>query len=1003
MPASHKPPSAGARVLIRDEEWIVQRSESWQQGGWQLTCIGVSETVRHRVALFLTMLDEVTVLDPAETQLIPDSSAGFLAGRLNIEARLRQSAVQGDALVMGHQAVMDVMDFQLEPALRVLKQLRPRLLIADTVGLGKTLEAGILAAELVRRGRARRILVVTTKSMMQQFQQEFWNRFTIALTRLDSAGIQRIHREIPSNHNPFNYYDRTIISVDTLKRDSQYRSYLESAWWDLIILDEAHNVSWKGNRTQSNRLATLLAQRSDALILLSATPHNGKKESFASLMRMLDPTILPVGGDYTRQDVEELFIRRFKGDVREQMKQHFPERQIYKLQAGATEKESHAFEVLGKLQLESDATAREQADGPLLFKIILAKALFSSPSACLQTIRERFKRLKAQDDAHPDLAPLEGLEKAVSAITAQHFGKFQMLLRLLKGQKLHDDDLIGSTGQTESAASDEQPWRWDGSNSTDRLVIFTERIETLKFLEEYLPPALGLKKDAVATLHGQMAELDIHQRVQDFGRSHTPLRMLIASDVASEGLNLHYQAHRLIHFDIPWSLMVFQQRNGRVDRYGQTKAPRIGYLYTRPEDGGVRGDLRYLEILIEKDTQVSRNIGDPSAFMGLYDEEAEVARTGKAIEQQEPLESFEKPAGAAESAQADENAKEDPFAELFGVGGEPEEENSDIPSIASSAHADKPDTTILPSLFANHHEYLRDGLRWVERQYPGTCTDFSNDDAGALVSFQAGKDLRQILERDLPADIWPADNTFRLSARKELIDTAIRNARNSGDEGGGWPALQYFWPLHPVATWLDYKLLASFGRQRAPILKVPHGVNPGQAIILVQAQYPNKRGQTLLTRWMGITVDADGRVAPNILILEETLVQTGLLRNQEDGQHAADLANDGRMPDASLWQQALPEVIQTAKRHLQPIKRKVDEENQTRIQQELAKLTALKEKHQNQLELDLKGGLEQVRQSRRQRRDAEIQDLFQSYQTWVRETLELDDTPQFTVVAALAG
>lgn len=1003
MPASHKPPSAGARVLIRDEEWIVQRSESWQQGGWQLTCIGVSETVRHRVALFLTVLDEVTVLDPAETQLIPDSSAGFLAGRLNIEARLRQSAVQDDALVMGHQAVMDVMDFQLEPALRVLKQLRPRLLIADTVGLGKTLEAGILAAELVRRGRARRILVVTTKSMMQQFQQEFWNRFTIALTRLDSAGIQRIHREIPSNHNPFNYYDRTIISVDTLKRDSQYRSYLESAWWDLIILDEAHNVSWKGNRTQSNRLATLLAQRSDALILLSATPHNGKKESFASLMRMLDPTILPVGGDYTRQDVEALFIRRFKGDVREQMKQHFPERQIYNLQAGATKEETHAFEVLGKLQLASDVMARKQADGTLLFKTILEKALFSSPSACLQTIRERFKRLKAKDDAHPDLEPLKRLEEAVLAIKPQHFGKFQMLLRLLKGQKLHDDDLVCSAGQTDSAASDEQPWRWDGSNSTDRLVIFTERIETLKFLEEYLPPALGLKKDAVATLHGQMADLDIHQRVQDFGRSHTPLRMLIASDVASEGLNLHYQAHRLIHFDIPWSLMVFQQRNGRVDRYGQTKAPRIGYLYTRPEDSGVRGDLRYLEILIEKDTQVSRNIGDPSAFMGLYDEEAEVARTGRAIEQQEPLESFEKPAGAAESAQADENAEENFFAKLFEVGGETEAENSDLPLIASSSHADKPRTGILPSLFANHHEYLRDGLRWVERQYPGTCTDFSNDDAGALVSFQAGKDLRQILERDLPADIWPADNTFRLSARKELIDTAIRNARNSSDEGRGWPALQYFWPLHPVAIWLDYKLLASFGRQRAPILKVPHGVNPGQAIILVQAQYPNKRGQTLLTRWMGITVDADGKVASNILTLEDTLAQTGLLRNLEGGQHAADLANDGRMPDASFWQQALPEVIKTAKRHLQPKKQKVDEENQTRIRQELAKLAELKEKHQNQLELDLRGGLEQVRQSKRQRRDAEIQDLFQSYQTWVRETLELDDTPQFTVVAALAG
>ena len=172
--------------------------------------------------------------------------------------------------------------------------------------------------------------------MMRQFQQEFWNRFTIPLTRLDSAGIQRIRRHIPANHNPFNYYDRTIISVDTLKRDSEYRHYLESAWWDLIIIDEAHNVSYKGNRTQSNRLAELLSQRSDALILLTATPHNGKKDSFASLVRMLDPTVLPAGADYTREDVDHLFVRRFKRDVREQMKQEFPEREVFRLACAAS-------------------------------------------------------------------------------------------------------------------------------------------------------------------------------------------------------------------------------------------------------------------------------------------------------------------------------------------------------------------------------------------------------------------------------------------------------------------------------------------------------------------------------------------------------------------------------------------------------------------------------------------------------------------------------------------
>lgn len=142
----------------------------------------------------------------------------------------------------------------------------------------------------MRRGKGRRILVVTTKSMMLQFQKEFWTRFAIPLTRLDSAGVQRIRRELPANHNPFHYHDKTIISVDTLKRDTEYRHYLETAHWDVIVIDEAHNVSFKGNRTLSNRLAGLLATRSDALILLTATPHNGDRESFASLMRMLDPT-----------------------------------------------------------------------------------------------------------------------------------------------------------------------------------------------------------------------------------------------------------------------------------------------------------------------------------------------------------------------------------------------------------------------------------------------------------------------------------------------------------------------------------------------------------------------------------------------------------------------------------------------------------------------------------------------------------------------------------------
>jgi SNF2 family DNA or RNA helicase len=319
----------GMRVIIRDEEWMVKKAETNAFGNKTLHCTGISPLVKDDETMFLTDIENIEQVDPTKIKLIPDDSPFFKRSRLFIESGWRQKTPTDAALHVGYKAAMDAMPFQLLPAQIALGKTRQRILIADTVGLGKTLEAGILISELIARGKGKRILTVTVKSMMAQFQKEMWNRFTIPLVRLDSNRIQRIRAELPTNYNPFVYYDKTIVSVDTIKRDVEYRTHLENSWWDIIVIDEAHNVAERGNLAQRARLAKLLAGRSDTLIMLTATPHDGRSESFASLMNMLDPTAIANPHDYTKEDISGLCVRRFKKDIKDQVFSSFKERRAF--------------------------------------------------------------------------------------------------------------------------------------------------------------------------------------------------------------------------------------------------------------------------------------------------------------------------------------------------------------------------------------------------------------------------------------------------------------------------------------------------------------------------------------------------------------------------------------------------------------------------------------------------------------------------------------------------
>ena len=195
----------GARLLIRDEEWIVKTVLPTNTGGKAIRAIGLSELVRNHEAIFLTELDKVVELKPEETQLVPDDSPQYRRSRLYIESLLRRTPPTDDKIYLGDKAAIDFAPYQVTPAHMSLKALRPRILIADGVGLGKTIEVGILLSELIKRGHGNRILVIAIRSMLAQFQQEIWSRFSIPLVRLDSIGVQRVRSKIPSNKNPFYY------------------------------------------------------------------------------------------------------------------------------------------------------------------------------------------------------------------------------------------------------------------------------------------------------------------------------------------------------------------------------------------------------------------------------------------------------------------------------------------------------------------------------------------------------------------------------------------------------------------------------------------------------------------------------------------------------------------------------------------------------------------------------------------------------------------------------
>lgn len=799
----------GQRISTRGEDFIITNSNTNFDGSWLLEAEGISELVKGKRFSFDSNIDsDIKPIDPNHTKLLADNDSGYRKTKLFLETQIRNAAVFSEKITIANKAAINPAEYQLTPTLKALQLPRPRLLIADGVGLGKTIEVGIFLSELIKRGKGKRIMVLAPKSILAQFQQELWHRFAIPLVRLDSEGIARIKSQLPSNKNPFEYYDKTIISIDTLKNNAKFRHYIEKSRWDAVVIDECHTVA--NDKSQRGDLAQLITTKCESLILTSATPHNGKKENFANLINMIEPTAIPKSGEYDKSHVEPYYVRRFKNDITDEtVRANFQERKIIRSSAKLSSAETDFLQYQQELKFNAlNALKNGKQKEDFLFSVGIFKAFMSSPKAALESIQRRIEKVdasKAKNNfAYENLEILNDLKIKLDIILSTHSDT--------KYKKLKDTLLeLG----------------WTGIKKNDRYVIFAERINTLEYLKENLQKDFKIEEEAIAFFHGGLSDTEQQAIIEDFGKEDSSVRLLLCSDAGSQGVNLHFYCNRMFNYDIPWSLIVLEQRNGRIDRYGQKKTPFIHYIIAESDIDGLKTDLHIVERLTQKEEIVYKTLGDAASVMKLYDANKEEQFVEAAIMDQ------------------NESYLDDFESKIQGF-----DFNTLTNAITITSNPYETNLTIYPS----EAKFYSDLFEQLSSANQIKTEDVTVKDG--YLEILNTRDLNQILF-DLPPESKPKVNQlFKLSLDKDLVQQAIEDARK---KKGEWAEFQILNELHPVVKYYMTKLEASVDKDVALVAKT-NRVPDKTSWFIFQAQVSNNLGQPVVADFLVVGLNSDGSI-----------------------------------------------------------------------------------------------------------------------------------------------
>jgi hypothetical protein len=655
-------PKRGQVAKVRSRRYLVEEVEPANEPSWEQTLVTLScledDAQGERLTVLWEREADAQILKEADWSHLAQKgfdpphvfSAYLHALRWNLVTSTDPKLFQSP-----HRAGIQIMSYQLEPLKKALQMPRVNLFIADDVGLGKTIEAGLILREMIMRQKVKRIVIACPASLITQWQGEMESRFGLSFVIFDRDYLFNCRRERGYAVNPWTTHSQFIVS-HSLLRDEQYASPLRE-WLkvhgsgSMLVLDEAHHAAPATSSSyavdsQFTRGMRELTPLFEHRLFLSATPHNGHSNSFSALLAMLDPQRF-IRGEEIKDPrlLDQVMVRRLKDELRDLVpglglpKREVVQHDISGLPANAPD--------LALMQLLTEYRAvrekrleghRAQQTAANLVIMTLQKRLFSSIEAFNSTLRVHRKSMeKLAVESQPDTTPLpsllselntpdgdderadrpeeevsEGIELAVARATGRSRGpepisaeEIALLDRMTEiasqSRHLADPRLTDKTWGL-------IPWlrtnlfNPDGSWNNRRVLIFTEFTETKNYLRQQLEAAFANTdrvEERIATYQGG-GKLDDIKKAFNAEPKLFPLRILIATDAAREGVNFQNYCSDLFHFDIPWNPSRMEQRNGRIDRKLQREpVVRCHYfVFTqRPEDHVIRTLVRKTETI----------------------------------------------------------------------------------------------------------------------------------------------------------------------------------------------------------------------------------------------------------------------------------------------------------------------------------------------------------------------------------------------------------------------